>query len=217
MSYTGKTHVGGPAQVHELTRLTISKLAVGPMDNNCYLLRCRETGEQLLIDAAAEPERILDLIGPDGLTTIVTTHAHPDHWGALAEVRKQTGATSVAHEADAEHLAELVNRTVVDGDTITVGQVALRVIHLVGHTPGSIALLYDDPMGQPHLFTGDCLFPGGVGKTWSPEDFDTLLAGVKERIFDSLPDETWVYPGHGNDTTVGTERPSLTEWEARRW
>ena len=217
MSYTGKTHVGGPAQVHELTRLTISKLAVGPMDNNCYLLRCRETGEQLLIDAAAEPERILDLIGPDGLTTIVTTHAHPDHWGALAEVRKPTGATSVAHEADAEHLAELVNRTVVDGDTITVGQVALRVIHLVGHTPGSIALLYDDPMGQPHLFTGDCLFPGGVGKTWSPEDFDTLLAGVKERIFDSLPDETWVYPGHGNDTTVGTERPSLTEWEARRW
>ena len=217
MSYTGKTHVGGPAQVHELTRLTISKLAVGPMDNNCYLLRCRETGEQLLIDAAAEPERILDLIGPDGLTTIVTTHAHPDHWVALAEVRKQTGATSVAHEADAEHLAELVNRTVVDGDTITVGQVALRVIHLVGHTPGSIALLYDDPMGQPHLFTGDCLFPGGVGKTWSPEDFDTLLAGVKERIFDSLPDETWVYPGHGNDTTVGTERPSLTEWEARRW
>lgn len=110
-----------------------------------------------------------------------------------------------------------MNRTVVDGDTITVGQVALRVIHLVGHTPGSIALLYDDPMGQPHLFTGDCLFPGGVGKTWSPEDFDTLLAGVKERIFDSLPDETWVYPGHGNDTTVGTERPSLTEWEARRW
>ena len=217
MSYTGKTHVGGPAQVHELTRLTISKLAVGPMDNNCYLLRCRETGDQLLIDAAAEPERILDLIGPDGLTTIVTTHAHPDHWGALAEVRKQTGATSVAHEADAEHLAELVDRTVVDGDTITVGQVALRVIHLVGHTPGSIALLYDDPMGQPHLFTGDCLFPGGVGKTWSPEDFDTLLAGVKERIFDSLPDETWVYPGHGNDTTVGTERPSLTEWEARRW
>lgn len=217
MSYTGKTHVGGPAQVHELTRLTISKLAVGPMDNNCYLLRCRETGDQLLIDAAAEPERILDLIGPDGLTTIVTTHAHPDHWVALAEVRKQTGATSVAHEADAEHLAELVNRTVVDGDTITVGQVALRVIHLVGHTPGSIALLYDDPMGQPHLFTGDCLFPGGVGKTWSPEDFDTLLAGVKERIFDSLPDETWVYPGHGNDTTVGTERPSLTEWEARRW
>ena len=132
---TGKTHVGGPAQVHELTRLTISKLAVGPMDNNCYLLRCRETGDQLLIDAAAEPERILDLIGPDGLTTIVTTHAHPDHWVALAEVRKQTGATSVAHEVDAEHLAELVDRTVVDGDTITVGQVALRVIHLVGHTP----------------------------------------------------------------------------------
>ncbi|MEZ5119287.1 MAG: MBL fold metallo-hydrolase [Candidatus Nanopelagicales bacterium] len=217
MSYTGKTHVGGPAQVHELTRLTISKLAVGPMDNNSYLLRCRETGEQLLIDAAAEPERILDLIGPDGLTTIVTTHAHPDHWGALAEVRKQTGATSVAHEVDAEHFAELVDRTVVDGDTVTVGQVALRVIQLVGHTPGSIALLYDDPMGQPHLFTGDCLFPGGIGKTWRPEDFDSLLGDVRRKIFDVLPDETWVYPGHGNDTTVGTERPGLAEWEARRW
>lgn len=217
MSYTGKTHVGGPAQVHELTRLTISKLAVGPMDNNSYLLRCRETGEQLLIDAAAEPERILDLIGPDGLTTIVTTHAHPDHWGALAEVRKKTGATSVAHEVDAEQLAELVDRTVVDGDTVTVGQVALRVIHLVGHTPGSIALLYDDPMGQPHLFTGDCLFPGGIGKTWRPEDFDSLLGDVRRKIFDVLPDETWVYPGHGNDTTVGTERPALAEWEARRW
>lgn len=217
MSYTGKTHVGGPAHVHELGLLTISKLAVGPMDNNTYLLRCRKTGEQLLIDAAAEPERILDLVGSGGLKTIVTTHNHPDHWGALAEVRAATGAESVAHEIDARALGELVDRTLVDGDTITVGQCTLHVIHLIGHTPGSIAALYDDPMGQPHLFTGDCLFPGGVGKTWRPEDFDTLLGAVKTRVFDALPDETWVYPGHGNDTTVGTERPSLGEWESRRW
>jgi glyoxylase-like metal-dependent hydrolase (beta-lactamase superfamily II) len=197
--------------------LSISKLAVGPMDNNTYLLRCRTTGDQLLIDAAAQADRILELVGDDGLTTIVTTHAHPDHWGALAQVRAQTGAQSIAHEIDAAALGDLVDRTVRDGDAITVGDQELSVIHLIGHTPGSIALLYDDPMGQPHLFTGDCLFPGGVGKTWSPDDFDSLLTGVRERIFDVLPDETWVYPGHGHDTTVGAERPSLPEWKARGW
>ncbi len=217
MTYTGKTRVGGPAQVHELGLLSISKLAVGPMDNNCYLLRCRRTGEQLLIDAAAEPDRILDLIGPDGVVAVVTTHAHQDHWGALQAVLAATGAVSIAHAVDAESIGAQVDQTVVDGDVITVGDCDLRVIHLVGHTPGSIALLYDDPQGEPHLFTGDCLFPGGVGKTWRPEDFDTLLAMVTEKIFDRLPDETWVYPGHGNDTSLGAERPSLPEWEARRW
>ena len=216
MSYTGKTHVGGPAAVHELSHLIISKLAVGPMDNNTYLLRCRATGQQLLIDAAAEPSRILDLVGPDGLQTIVTTHAHPDHWQALAEVRATTGARSVMHEIDAAVVGDLVDATVSDGDVIEVGECRLKVIHLVGHTPGAIALLYDDPEGQPHVFIGDCLFPGGVGKTWSDADFDSLFAGVRDRLF-VLPDETWVYPGHGNDTTIGAERPSLPDWEARRW
>jgi glyoxylase-like metal-dependent hydrolase (beta-lactamase superfamily II) len=217
MTYTGKTRVGGPAQVHELGLMSISKLAVGPMDNNTYLLRCRRTGEQLLIDAAAEPERILDLIGPDGVSTVVTTHAHADHWGALDRVLSATGAISVAHAVDAGSIGARVDRTVQDGDTVRVGACDLEVIHLVGHTAGSIALLYDDPQGEPHLFTGDCLFPGGVGKTWRPEDFDTLLAGVREKVFGRLPDETWVYPGHGNDTSLGAERPSLPEWEARRW
>jgi glyoxylase-like metal-dependent hydrolase (beta-lactamase superfamily II) len=217
MTYTGKTRVGGPAQVHELGLLTISKLAVGPMDNNSYLLRCRRTGEQVLIDAAAQPDRLLDLIGPDGVSQVVTTHAHPDHWGALEAVLAATGAASVAHAVDAENIACRVDRTVVDGDVVRVGDCDLHVIHLVGHTPGSIALVYDDPQGEPHLFTGDCLFPGGVGKTWRPEDFDTLLAGVRTKLFDRLPDETWVYPGHGNDTSLGAERPSLPEWEARRW
>lgn len=216
MTYTGRTHVGGPADVHELHELIISKLAVGPMDNNTYLLRCRTTGEQLLIDAAAEPERILDLVGPDGLQTIVTTHNHPDHWQALEQVRTATGARSMAPALDAPALGDLVDATIQDGDVITVGECDLRVIHLGGHTPGAIALLYDDPSGQPHLFTGDCLFPGGVGKTWSEADFDTLFTNVRDRVF-SLPDETWVYPGHGNDTTLGTERPALPDWEQRRW
>ncbi len=217
MTYTGRTRMGGPADVHELGLLTISKLSVGPMDNNTYLLRCRESGDQVLIDAAADAEHILDMVGPDGLRSIVTTHAHPDHWGALESVRAESGATSIAHEIDAPAIGATVDHTVRDGDEIAVGQCRLRVIHLVGHTPGSIALLYDDPLGQPHLFTGDCLFPGGIGKTWAPEDFKTLLRDVRTRIFEVLPDETWVYPGHGWDTTVGTERPALAEWEQRGW
>ena len=104
-----------------------------------------------------------------------------------------------------------------DGDVIAVGDCRLEAIHLVGHTPGSIALLYDDPEGMPHLFTGDCLFPGGVGKTGTPQEFDSLYSGVVSRLFERLPDETWVYPGHGNDTTIGVERPALEDWRTRGW
>lgn len=217
MTYTGRTHVGGPAAVRELPHVVVSKIAVGPMDNNAYLLRCRQTGDQMLIDAAAEPEVLLDLIGTAGLSTIVTTHSHPDHWQALPRVRKATGARSLAHPLDAQMLGDLVDATVVHGDVVAVGSCTVRVIHLPGHTPGSIALLYEDPLGHPHLFTGDSLFPGGVGKTTGDESFTTLFTAVTEELFDRLPDETWVYPGHGNDTTLGIERPSLSEWEARRW
>ena len=98
-----------------------------------------------------------------------------------------------------------------------VGDCPLEVIHLVGHTPGSIALLYDDPAGTPHLCTGDSLFPGGVGKTWSKEDFTTLLDEVTAKVFDRLPDETWFYPGHGDDSDLGRERPHLAEWRDRGW
>jgi glyoxylase-like metal-dependent hydrolase (beta-lactamase superfamily II) len=215
--YTGRVSVGGAADVHELGHLVISKLAVGPYDNNCYLLRCRETGEQVLVDAAAEPDRIMDLIGHDGVSLIVTTHRHPDHWQALAEVVARTGASTAAHAMDAPGIPVPTDLLLLDGDPVRVGACTLEAIHLVGHTPGSIALLYDDPDGPPHVITGDCLFPGGVGKTSTPEDFDSLYSGVVERIFDRLPDETWVYPGHGYDTTIGAERPSLAEWRDRGW
>jgi glyoxylase-like metal-dependent hydrolase (beta-lactamase superfamily II) len=104
-----------------------------------------------------------------------------------------------------------------DGDTVQVGNCPLEVIELVGHTPGSIALLYDDPDGTPHLWTGDSLFPGGVGRTGSAADFEQLMADVRTKLFDRLPDETWVYPGHGDDTTIGAERPHLREWAERGW
>jgi glyoxylase-like metal-dependent hydrolase (beta-lactamase superfamily II) len=218
VSYTGNVTVGGRADVHELPHLVISKLAVGPYNNNAYLLRCTATGEQVLVDAAAEPERLLELVGDDGLAAVVTTHAHRDHWGALAEVVAATGARTLAHAADAPDIGVPIDELVPDGGTVRVGQVELTATHLVGHTPGSIALLYDDPTGAPHLFTGDCLFPGGVGNTWEdPERFRTLYTGVVTRLFDRLPDETWVYPGHGADTTIGTERPHLQEWLERGW
>ncbi|MGW0700404.1 MBL fold metallo-hydrolase [Streptomyces sp. NPDC002867] len=218
MTYSGVVKVGGPADVHELTDLMISKVAVGPMDNNAYLLRCRATGEQLLIDAAAEPDTLLRLIGDDSIASVVTTHRHGDHWQALAEVVAATGARTYAGRHDAEGIPVPTDVLVDDGDTIRVGRVELTACHLMGHTPGSIALVYDDPHGHPHVFTGDCLFPGGVGNTHDdPKAFTDLLSGVEEKLFGRLPDETWVYPGHGKDTTLGDERPKLPEWRERGW
>ena len=217
MTYTGDVTTGGPPDVRELTDLTIAKLSVGPMDNNAYLLRCRATGEQLLIDAANEADRLLDLIGDGGVSTVVTTHQHHDHWYALKDLIAFTHARSVAHPADAGALP-VPCVTVEDGQFVRVGEVPLGVIHLRGHTPGSIALLYRDPSGFPHLFTGDSLFPGGLGNTGgNAEDFATLINDVEHKIFDQLPDETWIYPGHGRDSTLGVERPALPGWRARGW
>ncbi|MFD6911794.1 MBL fold metallo-hydrolase [Streptomyces virginiae] len=217
MTYTGEVKVGGPADVHELADLMISKVAVGPMNNNAYLLRCRATDEQLLIDAAAEAGTLLSLIGDDGIASVVTTHRHGDHWGALAEVVEATGARTYAGALDAEGIPVATDVLVADGDTVTVGRVSLTARHLVGHTPGSIALVYDDPHGHAHVFTGDCLFPGGPGRTTQPEEFNSLMDGLEAKLFGVLPDETWVYPGHGNDTTLGAERPHLAEWRERGW
>lgn len=218
MTYTGKVTVGGPAEVHQLASLIISKVAVGPMENNAYLLRCRATGEQLLIDAANEPDTLLRLIGDDGIASVVTTHQHGDHWQALEPVVRATGARTYAGRLDAEGIPVATDVLVDDGDRIAVGHSRLTARHLVGHTPGSIALIYDDPQGHPHLFTGDCLFPGGVGNTHDdPAAFAQLLSDVETKFFDALPDETWVYPGHGGDTTLGAERPQLPTWRERGW
>ncbi|MBJ6631899.1 MBL fold metallo-hydrolase [Streptomyces griseoincarnatus] len=218
MTYSGRVTVGGPADVHELKDLMITKVAVGPMENNVYLLRCRATDEQLLIDAANDAGTLLGMIGDDGIASVVTTHRHGDHWQALAEVVAATGARTYAGRYDAEGVPVPTDVLVDDGDVIRVGQVELTARRLVGHTPGSIALVYDDPHGHPHVFTGDCLFPGGVGNTHKdPEAFASLLHDVETKIFDVLPDETWVYPGHGNDTTLGAERPHLPEWRSRGW
>jgi glyoxylase-like metal-dependent hydrolase (beta-lactamase superfamily II) len=204
--------------VRELESLVITKVVVGPHENNVYLLRCRKTGEQLLIDAADEAPRLLALVGSAGLSTVVTTHSHYDHWQALDAVLAATGARSVAPAIDAPEIPSRKDELVEDGDRLKVGDCELEVIQLAGHTPGGIALLYEDQVGHAHLFSADSLFPGGVGDTGhDPVRFNSLLTDVDTKVFNRLPDETWVYPGHGNDTTLGKERPSLPEWRARGW
>jgi glyoxylase-like metal-dependent hydrolase (beta-lactamase superfamily II) len=218
MTYTGDVSVGGPADTRELPGLTITKVSVGPMDNNAYLLRCTSTGDLLLIDAANDGDTLLGLIGDTPLATIVTTHQHWDHWQALASVQEATGARTVAHPQDAGPLPVTPADLVRHGDKVSVGDCELSVIHLRGHTPGSIALTYDAGGDQLHLFTGDSLFPGGPGNTeQDPQRFGQLLDDLEDRVFGPLPDATWVYPGHGKDTTLGAERPHVPEWRARGW
>jgi glyoxylase-like metal-dependent hydrolase (beta-lactamase superfamily II) len=214
--YNGHVTVAGPADVRELPGLVISKIAVGPYDNNSYLLRCTATGASLLIDAAAEPQRLLELVGDGSLDYVLTTHRHADHWQALAEVVAATGARTVAGAVDAEQIPVPSDLQVAGGHSLQLGEARLDLIELSGHTEGSISVLYDDPDGHPHLFTGDCLFPGGIGRTLSDPEFDSLIQGVIDQFF-TLPDETWVYPGHGHDTTIGNERPELEAWRLRRW
>ncbi len=218
-TYTGAVEVGGPWDLRRLPALTIAKLAVGPMNNNAYLLRCTQSGEGLLVDAANEADRLRELVRLDGpaVSAILTTHRHADHWQALPAAVSDAEAAVYAGDEDADELPVAVDERLRHGDTITVGELTLEIIGLRGHTPGSIAVLYRDPEGVPHLFTGDSLFPGGPGRTISPEDFASLMNDLEARVFDVLPDETWFYPGHGADSTLGTERLHVGEWRERGW
>ena len=156
--------------------------------------------------------------GGVGLDLVVTTHQHWDHHRALAEVLTATGATGAAGRDDAPVLPVAPTTLLAQGDEVRVGDLALDVVHLRGHTPGSVALVLRSTDGSTHAFTGDSLFPGGVGNTFgNAEHFRSLLDDIEQRLFAVLPDDTWVYPGHGNDTTLGVERPHLTEWRDRGW
>ena len=218
--YTGHVSAGSAAQSREVPGARVLKMSVGPMDNNTYLVQCTETGEALLIDAANEPARIIELVGqetPDQVRLIVTTHQHPDHWQGLAEVAAALGAPTAAHALDADPLPVAPSRLLADGDTARIGALTFEAIHLVGHTPGSIALTFVDGAERRHVFTGDCLFPGGIGRTTKPAEFESLFDGVTSKLFDRYPDNTAIYPGHGDDTTLGAERPHLQEWQQRKW
>jgi glyoxylase-like metal-dependent hydrolase (beta-lactamase superfamily II) len=215
--YSGDVTVGGDADVRTAGALQVTKVATPPFENNCYLLRCTATGATLLVDAAGDAPLLLSLVGDGRLVGVLETHGHWDHVQALAEVEAATGAPVLVHAGDAAMLPVAADRLVEDGETLTVGECTLTVVHLEGHTPGSVALLWEGDPERPHLWSGDSLFPGGPGRTTTPEEFGSLMDDLERKVFGPLPDETWVYPGHGKDTTLGAERASLPEWRARGW
>lgn len=216
---------GGPSWVLDLGAARVRKCSVSEMDNNVYLVTCTATGDRLLVDAADDVARVQALLAEDAapgeegrLGQVVTTHRHWDHHRALVELVRLTGATTLAGQDDAGELPVPVDVRLGHGDTVQVGRLTLRVVGLRGHTPGSVALELCVEGRPPVLLTGDSLFPGGPGKTWSPEDFEMLVEDLQVRVFDAYDDDdTLVLPGHGDNTTLGAERPHLQEWRKRGW
>ena len=190
----------------------LKKREVGTMGNNCYVLIDPDTQEALVIDAAWEPDKILDEVKGLKVQRILTTHGHHDHHDALDPVRQQLGVPGGIGTADASLLKTPPDFTVEDGETFRFGKFEVKAIHTPGHTPGSTCFLIGN-----HLFTGDTLFPGGPGNTRKdPVRFAEIIQSIRTRLF-SLPEDTVVYPGHGVDTTIGTEKPHLQEWIDRGW
>jgi len=192
----------------------IHRVVVGGYNNNVFVVRCRATGEAVLIDAANEHERLLELASSLGVRRVLETHGHFDHIGAVTEMR-EAGYEVAVTAADAPMLREVGYDVFIDdAEVIEFGRLRLDAIHNPGHTPGSVSFKL---AGAPVLFSGDTLFPGGPGATkFEGGDFDTIIRSIDDLLF-ALPDDTIVMPGHGLDTTIGTERPHLQEWVDRGW
>ncbi len=198
---------------HADSDLEIHKLVVGPMDNNVFVLRCRHTGDAVLIDAANEHERLLELARRLGVRRVLETHGHWDHIQAVVEMRDAGYSVGVTAE-DAAMLPSY-DEVLEHDSVINVGELRLRTIHTPGHTPGSMSFHVE---GKPLLFSGDTLFPGGPGNTsFEGGDFPTIIRSIDRLLFAPLDAETIVMPGHGADTTIGAERPHLDEWVERGW
>jgi len=195
-------------------RIEIHRVVVGAYENNVFVLRCRHTGESILIDAANEHERLLELCRRLDVKRVLETHGHFDHIGAVPQMREAGYEVAVTSQ-DAPMLKDVGYDVFLDdAEVIEVGKVRLHAIHNPGHTPGSISFLVE---GSPVLFSGDTLFPGGPGNTtFAGGDFATIIDSIDNRLF-TLPANTVVMPGHGVDTTIGNERPHLGEWVARGW
>ena len=198
---------------HADSGFEIHKVVVGPVENNVFVLRCTETGESLLIDAANEHELLLELAQALNVRRIVETHGHWDHIAAIPAMRDAGYSVGVTTE-DASML-DSYDEILEDDTIIEVGRLKLRTIHSPGHTPGSMSFKLE---GAPILFTGDTLFPGGPGATKFPGgDFPTIMRSIEDRFYRVLADDTLVLPGHGDDTTIGNEKPSFDDWVERGW
>jgi len=198
--------------IWDATGVEIHKVVVGPVDNNVFVLRCTETGDAVLLDAANEHERLLELCRHLGVRRVLETHGHWDHIQAVPELRDAGYSVGVT-AADAGMLPSY-DEILDDESVIDVGRLRLHTIATPGHTPGSMCFLLE---GHPVLFSGDTLFPGGPGNTsFEGGDFPTIVTSIDRRLF-TLPAETIVLPGHGDQTTIGAERPQLQEWIDRGW
>ena len=197
---------------YETTDARIDKIVVGPYENNVFILRSKSTGDAVLIDAANEHELLLEVCRATGVRRVLTTHGHFDHIGAVTAVRDAGIDVGIAPEDAA--MLPAYDFVIPDEDVIEVGDLRLRTIHTPGHTPGSTCFLLE---GHPVVFSGDTLFPGGPGNTkFENASFDQIIESIDRRLF-TLPEDDLVLPGHGLDTTIGTERPHLDEWIARGW
>lgn len=214
----------------DLTETTVRSVSVSEMSNNIYLVTSKVDGSQLLIDAADNVAAIdalfasasSDSEASPNLEGIATTHQHWDHIRALHEYVERTGTVTYAGVDDVVGIAAGADIDITvplqHGDSIAAGALTLECVHLRGHTPGSIAYVLRDSGGSTVIFSGDSLFPGGVGNTQGdPERFNLLLDDVSARLFEQYPDDSLVLPGHGTPTTLGTERPSLDAWRVRGW
>lgn len=206
MSDTRTLHYeDGHAEIH--------KVVVGPMDNNVYVLRCKETGDAVLLDAANEHDKLLDLAKRLNVRQVLETHGHWDHIQAVPEMR-DAGYSVYVTQQDAGMLPSY-DELLEDDSVIQVGRLRLHTIHTPGHTPGSMCFLVE---GSPILFSGDTLFPGGPGNTSFPGgDFPTIIHSIEDRLFAKLDTDTIILPGHGDQSTIGNERPHLQEWIDRGW
>jgi glyoxylase-like metal-dependent hydrolase (beta-lactamase superfamily II) len=194
-------------------RAEVHRFVVGPIENDVYVVRCKRTGEATLLDAANEHDRLLRVARRLGVTSVLETHGHWDHIGAVEQVR-EAGIDVWVRAEDAGMLPSYDH--LLDDDTVhQVGDLRLRTVHTPGHTPGSICFALEE---TPMLFTGDTLFPGGPGNTnHNAEDFATIIASIDERIFGAFADDVTIWPGHGRESTIGAERPHLDEWVERGW
>ncbi|MGH8984417.1 MAG: MBL fold metallo-hydrolase [Acidimicrobiia bacterium] len=197
---------------YETSDVRVDKLVVGPFENNVFIVRCKRTGEAVLLDAANEHELLLDVSRATGVRRVLTTHGHWDHIQAVEAVRD--AGIDVGIAADDAEMLPAYDFTIPDDETIAVGDLRLHTIHTPGHTPGSTCFVLE---GHPVVFSGDTLFPGGPGNTSTPQgDFDAIIQSIDRRLL-TLPAEMLVLPGHGLDTTIGDERPHLQEWIDRGW
>ena len=206
MTATNTLHYeDGQAEIH--------KVVVGPMDNNVYVLRCKQTGDAVLLDAANEHDLLLDLAKRLNVRQVLETHGHWDHIQAVPEMR-EAGYSVFVTQQDAGMLPSY-DELLDDDDVLTVGRLKLHTIHTPGHTPGSMCFLVE---GSPVLFSGDTLFPGGPGNTsFEGGDFPTIIRSIEDRLFSKLDADTIILPGHGDQSTIGEERPHLQEWVDRGW